>query len=104
MREHFSDIAHPFSDGLKMYYGGVATMIWEQDSPYPTFKPTLHVKPHHSEYSDEEIKYYIGSIMMLFTEVLRLLKKLYNVDVNDEINDYSELHASWSKSYQKKKM
>lgn len=95
MSNYFSGMAHPFSDGLKMYYGGMAIMTKEPGKPYPFFKPTLHMKAHHASFSDEEKKYYIESILVFYREVLRLLTKIYNLDNDEEIEDYSELHMSW---------
>ena len=97
LTSYFSGMAHPFSNGLKMYYGGAAIMSREPDNPYPIFKPTLNIKAHHSGYSDEEKMYFMDLILIFFNEVLRLLTKICKLDFANEIDNYSELHTSWSK-------
>jgi len=102
MFDYFSGMAHPFSDGLKMYYGGTATMTRVPDSPYPVWKPSLNMKAHHFPFSEEEKNFYLTSIMIYFSEIFRLLPKIFNLEVDDEVNDYSELHTSWSMKHNKK--
>jgi hypothetical protein len=46
---------------------------------------------------------HLDSILVLYSEVVRLLWQLYEVKVEDEIKDYAELHTSWLPSYPNKK-
>ena len=83
--KYFSDITHPFTEGLKLYYGGMAVLTKEPEQSYPQFKPTLHQLSHHTPYSEEEKDYFSMMITIFFSEVMRLLKKIALLDVDDEI-------------------
>lgn len=99
--KYYSDITHPFTEGLKLYYGGMAVMTLDEHHKYPYFKTTLCQLSHHTSYSTDEKEYFSMMISIFFSEVIRLLQIIVKLEVDDEIKDYSELHKNPNKYNEK---
>ena len=90
MYRWLSKRTHPFPDGLKTYFGAVSTMYFGNDGT-PLYIPELNVKPHHE--TDDELgrEYAISAINDSFESVIGRLHEIINLDIDDKIENYSEL-------------
>lgn len=96
--ERLSNIVHPFPEGLRIYYDDLYMLVMGKENVlYPLlFRPTFRLMPHHAEFSDNDKEGLMEVIVGFFSEVIRLLKRLCEMNIKDEIPDYSELHKKTS--------
>jgi len=92
--EMLSDKTHPFAEGLKSCFGDwfvlTHTMEW---------KPTLVLKHHGAEMSDEDKKVAIELIINLFDKAVENLEQIIKICPNYEVENFMITHKKPPKEY-----